>query len=75
MISIMKVMIPRQNINIQYINKESFFTLFNNNFSPVNGASIWNVKIFINNILYGFSFENLIKYSEISSVPNLYIKN
>ena len=72
--SIMKVMISKPNIDIKDINKNSFYALCNNNNSPVNGTSIWNGIMIINNILYSFSSNNIIKRSEIPiySNPNLY---
>ena len=72
--SIMKVMISKPNIDIKDINKDSFYALCNNNNSPVNGTSIWNGMMIVNNILYTFSSDNTIKYSEIPiySEPKLY---
>ena len=72
--SIMKVMISKSNIDIKDINKDSFYALCNNNISPINGTSIWNWIMIMNNILYTFSSDNLIKYSEIPIYvdPNLY---
>ena len=72
--SIMKVMISKPNIDIKDINKDSFYALCNNNNSPVNGTSIWNGMMIVNNILYTFSSDNLIKYSEIPiyADPKLY---
>ena len=72
--SIMKVMISKPNINIKDINKDSFYALCNNNNSPINGTSIWNKMMIENNILYTFSSDNLIKYSEIPIYvdPKLY---
>ena len=74
--SIMKVMISKPNIDIKDINKDSFYALCNNNNSPINGTSIWNGMMIVNNILYTFSSDNLIKYSEIPiyAEPNLYNK-
>ena len=72
--SIMKVMISKPNIDIKDINKDSFYALCNNNNSPVNGTSIWNGMIIVNNILYTFSSDNTIKFSEIPIYvdPNMY---
>ena len=72
--SIMKVMISKPNIDIKDINKDSFYALCNNNNSPVNGTSIWNGMMIVNNILYTFSSDNVIKYSEIPiyADPNIY---
>jgi len=72
--SIMKVMISKPNIDIKDINKDSFYALCNNNNSPVNGTSIWNGMMIVNNILYTFSSDNTIKYSEIPiyADPNRY---
>ena len=72
--SIMKVMISKPNIDIKDINKDSFYALCNNNNSPVNGTSIWNAMMIINNSLYTFSSDNTIKYSEIPiyADPNMY---
>jgi hypothetical protein len=72
--SIMKVMISKPNIDIKDINKDSFYALCNNNNSPINGTSIWNGMIIVNNILYTFSSDNTIKYSEIPIYidPNIY---
>ena len=72
--SIMKVMISKPNIDIKDINKDSFYALCNNNNSPVNGTSIWNGMIIANNILYTFSSDNTIKFSEIPIYvdPNIY---
>jgi len=72
--SIMKVMISKPNIDIKDINKDSFYALCNNNNSPINGTSIWNGMMVLNNILYTFSSDNQIKYSEIPIYvdPNLY---
>ena len=72
--SIMKVMISKPNIDIKDINKNSFYALCNNNNSPVNGTSIWNGMMIVNNILYTFSSDNTIKYSEIPiyAEPNLF---
>lgn len=72
--SIMKVMISKPNIDIKDINKDSFYALCNNNNSPINGTSIWNGMLIMNNILYTFSSDNLIKYSEIPiyADPSLY---
>jgi len=63
--SIMKVMISKPHIDIKDLNKDSFYALCNNNNSPINGTSIWNGMMIINNILYTFSSDNTIKYSEI----------
>jgi hypothetical protein len=70
----MKVMISKPNIDVKDINKDSFYALCNNNNSPVNGTSIWNGMMIVNNILYTFSSDNTIKYSEIPiyTDPNLY---
>ena len=70
----MKVMISKPNIDIEDLNKDSFYALCNNNNSPVNGTSIWNGMIIINNILYTFSSGNTIKFSEIPiyAEPNIY---
>jgi hypothetical protein len=70
----MKVMISKSNIDIKDINKDSFYALCNNNNSPINGTSIWNGMMIMNNILYTFSSDNLIKYSEIPiyADPKLY---
>jgi hypothetical protein len=70
----MKVMISKPNIDIKDINKDSFYALCNNNNSPINGTSIWNGMIIVNNILYTFSSDNTIKYSEIPIYidPNIY---
>ena len=65
MYSIMKVMISKPNIDIKDINKESFYALCNNNNSPVSGTSIWNGLMIFNNILFTFSSDNTIKFSEI----------
>ena len=72
--SIMKVMISKPNFDIKDINKDSFYALCNNNNSPVNGTSIWNGMIIVNNILYKFSSDNTIKFSEIPiyANPNMY---
>lgn len=72
--SIMKVMISKPNIDIKDLNKDSFYALCNNNNSPVNGTSIWNGMMIVNNILYTFSSDNTIKYSEIPiyAEPKLY---
>jgi hypothetical protein len=72
--SIMKVMISKPNIDVKDINKDSFYALCNNNNSPINGTSIWNGMMIVNNILYTFSSDNTIKYSEIPiyTDPNLY---
>jgi hypothetical protein len=72
--SIMKVMISKPNIDIKDINKDSFYAICNNNNSPINGTSIWNGMMIVNNILYTFSSENFINYSEIPiyADPNLY---
>jgi len=72
--SIMKVMISKPNIDIKDINKDSFYALCNNNNSPINGTSIWNGMMIVNNILYTFSSGHTIKYSEIPiySDPKLY---
>jgi hypothetical protein len=72
--SIMKVMISKPNIDIKDINKDSFYALCNNNNSPVNGTSIWNGMMIVNNILYTFSSDSTIKYSEIPiyADPKLY---
>jgi hypothetical protein len=63
--SIMKVMISKPNIDVKDINKESFYALCNNNNSPVNGTSIWNGLMIVNNTLFTFSSDNTIKFSEI----------
>jgi len=63
--SIMKVMISKPNIDVKDLNKDSFYALCNNNNSPINGTSIWNGMMIANNILYTFSSDNTIKYSEI----------
>jgi hypothetical protein len=70
----MKVMISKPNIDIKDLNKDSFYALCNNNNSPVNGTSIWNGMIIVNNILYTFSSDNTIKFSEIPiyEEPNKY---
>jgi hypothetical protein len=60
--SIMKVMISKPNIDVKDINNNSFYALCNNNNSPINGTSIWNGMMIVNNILYTFSSNNLIKY-------------
>lgn len=72
--SIMKVMISKPHIDIKDINKDSFYALCNNNNSPVNGTSIWNGMMIVNNILYTFSSDSTIKYSEIPiyADPNIY---
>ena len=72
--SIMKVMISKPNIDVKDINKDSFYALCNNNNSPVNGTSIWNGMMIVKNILYTFSSDNTIKYSEIPiyAEPNIY---
>ena len=72
--SIMKVMISKPNIDIKDINKDSFYALCNNNNSPVNGTSIWNGMMIVNNTLYTFSSDNTIKFSEIPiyAEPNIY---
>ena len=72
--SIMKVMISKPNIDVKDINKDSFYALCNNNNSPVNGTSIWNGMIIFDNILYTFSSDTTIKYSEIPIYvdPNRY---
>ena len=63
--SIMKVMISKPNIDIKDINKDSFYALCNNNNSPINGTSIWNGLMIVNNTLFTFSSDNTIKFSEI----------
>lgn len=63
--SIMKVMISKPNIDVKDINKDSFYALCNNNNSPVNGTSIWNGLMIVNNTLFSFSSDNTIKFSEI----------
>jgi len=72
--SIMKVMISKPNIDIKDINKDSFYALCNSNNSPINGTSIWNGMMIVNNILYTFSSDNTIKYSEIPiyAEPNIF---
>ena len=67
-------MISKPNIDIKDLNKDSFYALCNNNNSPVNGTSIWNGMMIVNNILYTFSSDNTIKYSEIPifEEPKLY---
>ena len=62
--SIMKVMISKLDIPIQNINKYSFDALCNNNKSPIEGNSVWNGMMIINNSLYTCSSDNVIKYSE-----------
>ena len=73
--SIMKVMISKPNIDIEDLDKDSFYALCNNNNSPVNGTSIWNGMIIVNNILYTFSSDNTIKFSEIPIYAEPYIYN
>lgn len=68
--SIMKVMISKPNFDIKDINNNNFYALCNNNNSPANGTSIWNGMMILNNILYTFSSDNLIKYSEIPIYAN-----
>ena len=63
--SIMKVMISKPGINIKNINKHSFYAICNSNNSPINGTSIWNGMMIIQNFLYICSSDNTIKYSEI----------
>jgi hypothetical protein len=66
----MKVMISKPNIDVKDINNNSFYALCKNNNSPINGTSIWNGMMIVNNILYTFSSNNLIKYSEIPIYAN-----
>ena len=73
--SIMKVMISKPNIDIKNINKDSFYALCNSNNSPVNGTSIWNGMMIVNNTLYTFSSDNTIKFSEIPVYAEPYIYN
>ena len=72
--SIMKVMISKPGIDIENINKNSFYALCNNNNSPIGGKGLWNSIILVNDILYTCSSDNNIQYSEIPIFedPNKY---
>jgi len=72
--SIMKVMISKPGIPIDKIDRDSFFTVVNNNNSPIGKNSLWNGMMLIGNIVYTCSSGHPILYSEIPLYddPNKY---
>ena len=74
--SIMKVMISKPGIPIDKIDRDSFFTVVNNNNSPIGKNSLWNGMMLIGNIVYTCSSGHPILYSEIPLYddPNKYNK-
>lgn len=73
--SLGKIMISKPGIAIQDINKDSFYSITNFNYSPFGVKSVWNGMMLINNTLYACSSDQTIKYSEIpiyEEDPNKY---
>lgn len=73
--SLGKIMISKPGIEIQDIDKDSFYAITNFNNSPFGVKSVWNGMMLINNTLYACSSEETIKYSEIpiyEEDPNKY---
>ena len=62
----MKILISKPGIPIEKIDKNSFYTITNNNRSPIGGASLWSEMMLIGNIIYACSSRHPILYSEIS---------
>ena len=68
--SVMKVMVSKPGVNIENINKDSFYAVTNVNNTPVGSSSLWNGMMLHEGKLYTCSSGNKIKVSDIPLYAN-----